>query len=454
MKLIVSNKGARIFLHPGKGKTATVLKAFSVLKKMDMVDCMLVLAPLRVITTTWPAQLGLWEDFEHLRYTTIHGGSLGRETAMRDDVDVYLMNVEGLLTKEWRLGPKTRGYPCNPAVLRFLAGRRVMLVVDESTKFKNQNSQRYKVLKKYIPYFSRIVIMTGTPKPNKLEDVFAQCYLTDMGEDLGKYVTHFRMEYMTRDFNGNWTPQTTALERIAAKIAPTTLQLEDDEAIPTSEVDIWLPMPPEIKANYEELRKQFITSLNGRTIVAVNSAVLLGKLQQLVQGAIVDPFDNTKWVEGHGAKLDALESLLAELDGDPAFCLYNYRHDFARINQRLGYEVPRIGGGISNAQGAAFCMSFAAGDIPLLLGQPKSAAFGVDGLQQSCGNVIWFAQSWSWEENYQANRRVARMGSTRDQVFIYRIMVDCSVEHAIKQSVTGKRLSEEEFCSLLREYMA
>lgn len=453
MKLIVQNGGVRLFLKPGKGKTSIVLKSFEVLKRMDLVDVLLVLGPLRVITTSWPSELQKWEDFRHLSYETIHGGKTERLKAMKADVDVYLMNIEGLLTTEWRLGPQKRGYPLNEVALNFLRGKRVMLAVDESTKFKTNDSARFKTLKKYLKYFARRVVMTGTPKPNKLEDLFSQCYITDMGEDLGEYITHFRNEYLALDHDGKYIPQVTAVDRIAAKIAPTTLQLEDSEAIPCQYVDIWLPFPEELKPAYKELSRNFIAEIAGKDVMAVNAGVLFGKLRQLAQGAFVDDEEDCGYRVAHDLKLDALENLLEELNGEPAFCLYWYNSDYQRINQRLGYTVPRVGGGVSATQGAAYCASFGAGGMPLLLGQPQSVAHGVDGLQQNCNNVIWFANDPSWENTFQANRRVARQGTKAEQVFIYRIMLDCPFERALLAIVDGKECSEAEFLAILRNYL-
>lgn len=372
---------------------------------------------------------------------------------MKQDSDIYLMNIEGLLTTEWRLGPQKRGYPLNEVALSFLRGKRVMLAVDESTKFKNYDSTRFKTLKKYLKYFVRRLVMTGTPKPDKLEDLFSQCYITDMGEDLGEFVTHFRNEYMALDFNGKYIPQTTGLERVAEKIAPTTLQLEDDEAIPCQYVDIWVPFPEELKESYKKLSKDFIAMIAGKTVMAPNAGVLFGKLRQLVQGAFVDDEEDNGYRVAHDTKLDALENLIEELNGEPAFCLYQYHHDYKRINERLGYTVPRVGGGVSAAQGAAYCQAFGAGGMPLLLGQPQSVAHGVDGLQNNCNNVIWFANDPSWENTFQANRRVARQGTKADQVFIYRIMLDCPFEHALLAIVDGKEQSEENFLTTLRKYL-
>lgn len=471
MTLIVANKGSRLFLPPGKGKTSTVLKAFTVLKKLDMIDVLLVLAPLRVIGTSWPAQIERWEDFAHLKYVTIHGGKTARLEAMDSDADIFLMNVEGLLSTEWKLS-KIRGcYVMNDEALRWLNGKRVMLAIDESTKFKNPQSSRFNVLKRYLPFIHRAVIMTGTPKPNKIEDLFAQCYLTDMGADLGEYVTHFRMEYMFKDYEGNFQAQHNALERIAEKVAPTTLQLEDDEAIPTQVVDLWVKMPPEVQAQYDKLAAEFLVEIEGKTILAPTSAALLGKLRQMAQGAIYydadvmgnddkvvltyDKFghETRPYVKSHDLKLDILENLMEELNGDPLFLMYSFKHDVARIAERLGHSIPWIGSGVNAKQGAAWCQSFGAGGMPLLAGHPSSVAHGVDGLQDNCRNICWFGMDWSWENYYQANKRIARDGTKASSVMVYRILIDCPTERAMLAAVESKRSSEAQFLTYLRQYL-
>lgn len=467
MKLIVSGKGARLFLPPGKGKTSVVLKAFSILKKMDMVDVLLVLAPLRVIGTSWPAQLERWEDFEDLSYTTIHGGKTARLEAMDENVDVYLMNVEGLLSSEWKPHKKNGCYIMNDEALRWLQGKRVMLAVDESTKFKNPQATRFEVLRRYLPFIHRCVIMTGTPKPNKLEDLFAQCYLTDMGADLGQYVTHFRNEFMYKSTKDDKLyPMPGAMEKIAEIIAPTTLQLEDDEGIPTQVVDLWVRMPPEAQAQYDELAKKFIVEIEGQTVLAPTSAALLNKLRQIAQGAVYyDPemggvavvdklgHESKAYVKAHDTKLDILENLMEELNGDPLFLMYAFKHDVARIAERLGHSIPWIGSGVSKTQGSAWCQAFGAGGMPLLAGHPSSVAHGVDGLQDNCRNICWFGMDWSWENYYQANKRIARDGTRADCVMVYRILVDCPTEHAMLEAVETKRSSEAQFLAFLRKYM-
>jgi len=446
IKLILQGKGTRLFLHPGRGKTSTVLKSFQILKQCGYVDSLLVLAPLRVVTTSWPSELQKWSDFESLTYTTIHKK---RKSAMQENVDIYLMNFEGLLTPEWWDKKKNT---LSPFAVQFLKRKRFMLVVDEATKMKNSQSARFKALKKYLSWLLYPTILTGTPKPKSLEDLFAQCYITDQGRDLGAFITHFRREYMVPNENGyGFSPQNGAFERVSAKIAPTTLQLDYEEAVPSQVVDIIVPMPDDVKPFYKELKDEFIASIQGQTVIAPNSGVLLNKLRQVAQGAIYNAEGET--LELHGAKLDALENLVEELDGEPLFCLIQYKHDTARISERLGYDVPVIAAGTSAAQGAAYVQRFSAGEIPLLLGHPQSVAHGVDGLQNNCKNVVWFGLDWSWENYYQANLRIVRHGSKADMVSIYRIMVDCPTERAVLASVEGKRTAEADFLTELKKHL-
>lgn len=456
MKLGMQHGGFRLFLKPGRGKTAVVLKVFDLLKKQGLVDVLLVVAPLRVVTTSWPHQLGYWQDFSHLTHTLIHGGADARRSALAKDVDVYLMNVEGLVGSEFAptcTNPesKRKKYIPNPIGEKWFKRHRVMLAVDESTKFKNHNSLRSQSLKCYLPLTERRCIMTGTPRPGTLEDLFFQCYITDGGADLGRYITHFRSQYMSRSRDGfSYTEVPGAAERVAKKIAPTTLMSGgSDSDMVTEEVLVWVPMPPALRTQYNELKREFLLELGDSTIMAPNSGVLWGKLRQFAQGAIYDP-DEDGWHTLHNGKLDALENLLEELGGDPAFCLYAYGHDYERISERLGYVVPRIGGGVSVTQGSAYCRLFSSGQLPLLLGHPASVALGVDGLQNNCSNVIWFGSDPSWEATYQANLRIARSGSKAEKVTIYRIVVDCCIERAILTKCSSKELAEKDFLDYLR----
>lgn len=453
VRLIIGGKGTRLFLPPGMGKTAVVLKAFTIVKAAGHADALLVLGPLRVITTSWIDQVHRWEDFEGLRISVIHGD---REEAMSVDADVYLMNYEGLISPIWRsiqkIGKRNQ-YVKAPVAKEFLSRKRFMLAVDESTKMKSRESSRFQVLEKYLPMMKYRTIMTGTPKPNHLEDLFSQCFLTDLGRDLGSFITHFRRRYMTRDIDGgpySYTPLPGAMERIASTIHETTLSIADVDPVPSRVIQMWAPLPDEVRERYNELKSEFVTEFEGTTVMAPNTAVLWGKLRQVAQGAIYTG-EGRNYKELHTAKIDILRSIVEELDGEPVVCFFQYGHDRERICKEFGYEVPSISGGTSVPKGMEWCREFGCGLHPILLAHPASASLGIDGLQVRCHNIIWFGLSWSFEETYQAKKRIVREGNKAEEVFIYQILIDCAIERVMLEAVKGKELSNDELCRLIRE---
>ena len=66
-----------------------------------------------------------------------------------------------------------------------------MLVIDELSSFKSASAKRFKSLLKVRPKVKRIVGLTGTPSSNGLMDLWAEFRILDMGERLGRYITHY-----------------------------------------------------------------------------------------------------------------------------------------------------------------------------------------------------------------------------------------------------------------------
>jgi SNF2 family DNA or RNA helicase len=187
----VERAAAGFFLDPGLGKTSITLAVFDVLRQQKLTRGVLVIAPLRVAYLVWPREVAKWKDFAHLRVSVLHGPK--KAAALRRPADVYVINPEGL---EWlfgALGPRTDTWPFD------------MLVIDESTKFKNTQTVRFKVLRAQLHRFRRRYILTGTPAPNGLIDLFGQIFVLDLGRALGQYVTHYRNAFFDRTGFGGYT---------------------------------------------------------------------------------------------------------------------------------------------------------------------------------------------------------------------------------------------------------
>jgi len=439
--MLLQNGAAGLLLYPGMGKTSIVLESFRILKEKNLIDKLFVVGPLRVISSAWPQELAKWSNFSGLTHSIIHGGRDKRKKALAANADVYLMNVEGILTE------------FNDAFAKWVDGAgRVMLVLDESTLFKNSGSRRFKIIKKFLNLFYKRYILTGTPMPKSIENLFGQIFLLDQGASLGRYITHFRQEYMTLKYDGSWEPMHSALPRIAERIAPFTLQLDANEYLTLPEVvtlDHWVTLPVRAMHSYKELEREFIAELDGATIVAPNAAAALTKLRQVAGGAVYVP--TTKdWVHVHRAKLDALTGILEELDGAPMLLFYHYDHERIRIQEAFP-GTPAIRGGCSIEEANIQIAMFNAGHLPLLLVHPASMAHGVNLQEGHAQHVCWFGLFYDREQYDQANARVARSGNKSSHVFVHRILATGSVDGVMSKVLECRGNFQEAFCRLIRE---
>src|SRR5262245_1826308 len=137
VRKMVSEPAFGLFLHPGLGKTSIALAAFEVLRRKGYVKKLLVVAPLRPLQLTWPAEIERWSEFAGLRVAMLHGPK--KDRALREEADVYLVNYDGLY---WFSGQPKELWPD-------------MLVADESTRLKHSRTQRFKLMREMLPSFRR-----------------------------------------------------------------------------------------------------------------------------------------------------------------------------------------------------------------------------------------------------------------------------------------------------------
>ena len=395
---------------------------------------MLIVAPIRPMYSTWPAEIDKWEDFNHLTYTILHGKNKGDE--VNKDVDVYLINPEGLA---WLIDK----YP------KFLETVSV-LCIDESSKFKSSTSQRFKKLKPYIPVFQRRWCLTGTPTPNGIMDLFGQIYILDQGSSLGKYITHFRNKYFYQSgFGGyTWTPLPGSFDSIIEKTAPLILQLNAKDHLDMPElmlINRTVELNEHATEVYKTIEKEFLIQLGDNLIVAANAAAAGTKCRQVANGAVYVN-DEGDYENVHDAKLEELEDLIEELGGAPTLLLYEFKHDAERIEAEFGY--PNLTGK-SAAKSQKLIDDFNRGEIPCLLGHPASMGHGLN-LQGNCHHVIWYGITWNLEHYDQAIARVYRQGQRADTVFVYHIVAKDTLDERVLDVLKAKDRNQ----TTLREALA
>lgn len=433
---MVKNQCHGLFMEPGLGKTRTTLTAFKRLRDKGEVEAMLVIAPLHVCYNVWPREVQKWKEFNGLEVAILHGPK--KKQALDTEADIYLINPEGL---PW-----------------FMKQRRVyipdMLVIDESTKFKNNAAKRTKLLKAALPMFKRRYILTGTPTPNGLLDLFSQVYILDMGERLGKYITHYRNRwFMPTGYGGyTWVPRAGAGEEIKEQLEDIVTYMKADDYLelpPLVENDVVVDLPDDVYAMYKEFEEEFVLQLEKEDIIAKNAGVLTGKLQQVANGGIYTTADRAKWETLHMAKAEAVADIVEEASGQPCLVAYHFNHDLDRLKKVLGKDTPHIGKGVTAKRVREIEREWNRGKIPVLLANPASVAHGLN-MQEAGRHVIWHSLTWNSEHYTQFIQRVWRQGQ-KDTVFLHHIIAAGTIDRLIRRAEIEKISNQQQLLDFFRK---
>lgn len=438
LEFALSRPGVMLALDPGLGKTSIGLKLTDLFLQSGTAGCMVVVAPLRVCEQVWTAEIDKWKDFCHLTWSFIHGPK--KKAAMDAEADVYLVTPDGLdillANKKW------------------LRKKRPALIVDESTKFKRSNSQRFKKLKKLLNYFHRRYAFTGTPAPNSLEDLFGQVFIVDQGETLGRYISHYRERWFVESGYGYALRDKQAEKEIHEALKPLAIFMSAADHLdlpPLVVQDIAVELPKSARETYLDMEIDLLTYLeSGHKITAVSAAAASMKCRQIANGGLyIEGTDNKEWEELHSAKIEAVEDLVEELSGQPAMIIYEFHHDLARLQRVFGKNLPYIGGGVSSTRLRSIATDWNAGKLPLLACQPAAMGHGLN-LQKGGHHIIWPSLIWDLELYEQTIKRVWRQGVKASRVVVHRIYAKNTVDEVILGALRGKAGQQNRLLNAIR----
>lgn len=469
VKFLLEHAASALFLDPGLGKTSITLAAIKLLKQKKVLDKVLLIAPLRVCYSVWPREVEKWTDFSGIKVAVLHGP--GKEAALKSDADVYVINPEGL---DWLLqAKKTKKVSAKTGKVttqievdlrRWKSLGFDTLVVDELSKFKHTSTNRFKALKLVLNTFRRRWGLTGSPASNGLMDLFGQCYILDQGRTLGPYITHYRMKYFNPSHDGfSWVLREGAEDEIYERLSPLALRMAANDYLDMPaliENNIRVDLPDNVRRIYDQLEEDLITKLDEKVVVASTAAAASMKCRQVANGGIyLDPEvqalvklpkSKREWANLHTEKIDALADLIDELQGSPLLVAYDFAHDLDRLQERLGKEVPYIGGGVSAKRSAELEKAWNAGQLPVLLGHPQAMGHGLN-LQEVGNHVCWHSMTWDYELYDQFIRRVLRQGNKSKKVFVHHIMAKGTIDEVILMALKSKHRGQQALFDALKK---
>lgn len=438
---IMTNRRYALFLDMGLGKTVTTLTAIKKLMDEELaVSKVLVVAPKRVVESVWAQEVEKWDHLKGLRVSRVTGTVKQRLAALAVKADIYLLSRDNMV---WICGLE------GGLQLSF-----DMLVIDESSSFKNHDSKRFKALIKILT-FKWILELTGTPAPNGLIDVWAQIYILDRGERLFTGITRFRESFFRYDsYTYKYSLIEGAEEKIHGRIKDICLSMkaEDYLQLPDKIInEVRIEMPPALKKEYRDFEREKVLELveSDKPITAVNAAALSNKLLQFANGCVYDNEEERQAHDVHSLKLEALAEILEQAQGRPVLVAYTFRSDCDRIMKHFKSYGPR------KLEGDKEVVDWNEGKIQLMLMHPASGGHGLN-LQAGGSDIVWYGQTWNLEWLLQFNTRIYRQGQTKTVIINKIILVGTMDEEVILAQETkedGQNRLMEAVKSLKRKVM-
>ena len=457
ISFLLSNPRSGLFLDPGLGKTSTSLAAIKILKYAGQIKGVLMIAPLRVVYSVWPGEIDKWDNFNNLSHTILHADT--KPSIWGKQKDLYIINPEGL---EWLHGELLAGLK---------AGKKSpfdCLWIDESTKFKSHDSTRFGFVCDMLPLFKRRHVMTGTPAPKSLLDLWSQMYILDEGKVLGSNYYRFRKTYFqSNDWNKySWEIKDFSAEKIHDLVAPMVLEMSADDYLDMPDRlfnDINIELPVKAMSHYKKMEKEFFIELDEAEVSAEATAQASMKCHQIANGNVYEDVPeglddheirafkrNRKPIHIHKAKIEGLKNLIDELNGKPLLIAYHYKHDLNALKKLLGKDVPYIGSGVSPNQAKSIEADWNAGKLPILLGHPASMGHGLN-LQASGNDICWYSLTWNLEEYLQFNARIYRQG-VKGSVRIHHLIATNTVDEAMLLRLGERAAEQHDLRTALKKY--
>ena len=439
---IIDNPFCALFLDMGLGKTVTTLTAIKELMDACIITNALVVAPKKVTQVTWTDEIKNWAHLQDLTISVIDGDVKHRRAAMTKKADIYAVSRDNIVWLVTEYGGIKLPFD--------------MVVIDELSSFKNHASKRFRAMKRVRKFIPRVVGLTGTPSPNGLIDLFAQMYLIDEGERLGKTITGYRDRFFRPDKRNGDIVYTYALKQPADETEKQISDLISDITISMTAED-YLKMPDKIMLfdtvelsdkvydNYLDFEREQVLELisSDEMITAASAAALSNKLQQYANGAIYDADRNVKHI--HDEKLEKLQEIVEAANGAPVLVAYSFIHDLDRIMDALkAYKPVKL-------EKPEHIAQWNDGKIQVLVTHPASAGHGLN-LQKGGNILVWFGNTWSLELYMQFNARLYRQGQTKP-VYIHHIISKGTVDEKIIKALSGKKETQDGLMQSIKELM-
>jgi SNF2 family DNA or RNA helicase len=408
----------------GSGKTTVAEHAIADLKREGELEYpALVVAPLLIAETVWHIEALLWQDTADLRVERIIGTPNQRLAALDRPADIYVINYDNL---KWLAAEVIKREQLFSVV-----------IADESSKIKNPEAQRTKVMLALGGLAKRRWTLTGTPRGQQLLDVWAPAQFVTRGQAFPAFYPWRNSNFFPVDiYQRQWGPRSGVEAAVTDRLRAFTHVVDRaalDTRPPLVEIVHDVPLDSASNAIYQALdasgTTDAVTAKVASGLIPASEMAIVTKLMQVCSGASYD--DTGSWRRLHDRRLDMLQEL-HEAHDRPTLVFVTFRHEIERIRARFSFAQELTAGRID---------AWNRGEIEMLVAHPASAGHGVN-LQHGGDTIVWFSLPWSAEMFAQANARLARQ-SQKHTVNVHVLLSRDRIDE-IAHRVVHRRLVEQE----------
>ncbi len=421
----------------GTGKTRAHLQAFWN-RRQTGGGKLLVLATKSTLQSAWGNDIDKF--FPGMTYSVAYAHN--REKAFMRNTDVYITNHDAV---KWVV--KHSKYIDDVDTL----------IVDESTAFKNPQTERSKALLKLskLSQMQFKELMTGTPNPNTVLELWHQMLVLDGGQRLGASYWKFRnavcepVQVGPRPEHIDWRDKPGVEAALFDLIADVSIRHEFTKctSIPENFVTaVRFDLSPKALKAYEQMAEAAIAEINGNEVTAIHAASVTQKLLQIAAGAVYSD------LSGNYEVVDEQRTeLVMDLVEERKHCLvaFLWKHQkelLTKEAEKRGMKYAVIDGSVPALKRTEIVDRYQAGELKVVFAHPQSAGHGLTMTKGT--STIWASPTWNSEWYEQFNHRIYRTGQTERTETVHVCANDTLDERVY--SVLHKKVSNME---LLRELM-
>ena len=385
----------------GVGKSEASLMAADFLIQQKLVRKVLIVAPLSCLEKVWAD--ALFSSFPEYNFVVLHGSAAKRKELLQQDVNFFIINHDGIKTIEEELKK------CKDIDL---------IIGDEAGTFRNAATGLYKSFKNIIQPHQRLWLLTGTPTPNAPTDAWALATLVDPTR-VPKFFGSWKRQTMLQISPFKWIPQKDAHEKVFNALQP-VIRFEKSQCLslpPVTFSNRECEMTPDQKTHYKSMKHDLVMNEKGVDITAVNAADKVGKLRQILCGAI-------KADEDDYVPLDCKPriNLVLEIISEAAakvIVIVPYKGILKMLKAEIGkhHTCEVINGDVPINKRNEIFTNFQTQKHPkILICHPKVMAHGLSLTAADC--IIFYAPISSNDQFEQACERIPRPGQVNSMSIV------------------------------------